>query len=57
MAESFTFTDCEFDYMGEGYDPAMAAEICANVENRRPEDEKEESEESPEIEGSEYWLG
>ncbi len=54
MAESFTFTECEFDYMGEGYDPSMAAEICANSENRRAEDEKEES---TEVEGSEYWLG
>jgi hypothetical protein len=54
MAESFTFSECEFDYMGEGYDPSMAAEICADVEGQRPEDEKEES---IETEIWEYWLG
>ena len=54
MAESFTFTECEFDYMGEGYDPSLAAEICANAEDRPLEDEKEES---TGVEGWEYWLG
>ena len=54
MAEVFTFTECEYDYMGEGYDPSMAAEICANVEGQRSENEKEESTEN---EGWEYWLG
>ena len=40
--------------MGKGYDPSMAAEICANAEGQRSEDETEESNED---EGWGYWLG
>ena len=54
MAENFNFTECEYDYMGEGYDPSMAAEMCANLESQRLEDEAEKSHED---EGWEYWLG
>ncbi len=48
------YTDCELKYMGEGYNPSMAAEICANVEARRSD---EETEKSNKDEDWEYWLG
>lgn len=54
MNESFTYTDCELEYIGEGYDFSQAAEICAN-EEVRPSDE--EAEESSKDMGWEYWLG
>jgi hypothetical protein len=54
MDESTTYTDCELEYMGEGYDSSQAAEICAN-EEVRPSDE--ETEESGRDMGGEYWFG
>jgi len=54
MAEGFTFAECELEYIGEEHDPSMAAEICANAEGHRSDDETEKSSED---EGREYWLG
>lgn len=54
MAESPTCTDCELEYIKEAYDPSLAAEICANAEARRSQ---EETEKSSENESWEYWLG
>ncbi len=43
MEESSIYTDCELEYIGEGYSPSWAAEICANEESRRSVQEKEKS--------------
>lgn len=54
MDESSTYTDCELEFIGEGYEPRWAAEICANEEGLRSD---EETEKSSKDEGWEYWLG
>jgi hypothetical protein len=46
MDASSTYTDCELEYIGEGYHPSWAAEICANEESRRSHEEKEKRSES-----------
>lgn len=43
MDERFTFTDCELEFIGEGYSLSAAAEICANEEGRRSDEETEKS--------------
>jgi hypothetical protein len=43
MEERSTYTDCELEYIGEGYDSSQAAEICANEEVRSSDEEAEES--------------
>jgi hypothetical protein len=52
--ESATYTDCELEFIGEGYEPRWAAEICANEEGRRSDEEKEKSSMDK---CWEYWLG
>ena len=47
-------TDCQWDFIGEGYDPAEAAELCADEEIRRSDEEKEKSGED---QAWEYWYG
>lgn len=54
MAESSTFTDCELEYIEEGYDPLFAAEICANAEARRSH---KEAEKPSKDQSWEYGLG
>ncbi len=54
MDESTPYTDCELEFIGEGYEPRWAAEICANEEGRRSD---EETEKASKGEGWEYWLG
>ncbi len=54
MDESSTYTGCELEYIGEGYEPSWAAEICANAESFRSD---EETEKSSKEEKWEYWLG
>ena len=54
MEENSTYTDCELEYIGEGYDSSQAAEICANEEERSSDGEEEESSKDM---GWEYWLG
>ena len=54
MDESSTYTGCELEYIGEGYDPSWAAEICANAEGRRSDEEMEKSSKE---ENWENWLG
>ena len=54
MDESSLYTDCELEFVGEGIDFPLAAEICANEEGRHS-DEKEKKERK--VEEWEYWLG
>ena len=54
MGESSTYTDCELEVMGEGYDSSWAAEICADEEGRSSDEEKEKSGKDK---NWEYWLG
>lgn len=54
MDESSTYTGCELEYIGEGYDPSWAVEICANEEGRRSD---EETGKASKDKGWEYWLG
>ena len=54
MDESSTYTDCELEFIGEGYNPSLASEICANEEGRRS---KVETAKSDRDECWEYWLG
>ena len=51
---SSTYTGCESEYIGEGYDPSWAAKICASEEGRRSD---EETEKASKDKGWEYWLG
>ena len=52
--ESSLYTDCELEFIGEGIEFPLGAEICANEGGRRS-DEKEKKE--SEVEEWEYWLG
>jgi len=53
MDASSLYTDCELKFIGEGIEFPLAAEICANEEgSRSDEEEKKESE----VEEWEYWL-
>jgi len=54
MGETSTYTECELKYIGEGYDPPEAAELCADEEGRRSD---EETEKSGKEKAWEYWLG
>jgi len=54
MDEGSFYTDCELEYMGEGYDHSLAAEICANEEGRQSHEEAEKSSKDGDWE---YWLG
>jgi len=54
MEEELTFTECEMKFVrDEGYDPAQAAEICANAEGRFSHGET--SRPSQEEDWGEYW--
>jgi len=53
MDESSPYTDCELEFIGEGFDSSLAAEICANEEGRRLNEEKKKSHK---VEEWEYWL-
>ncbi len=46
--------DCEWEYIGEGYDPAEASALCADDESRRSDDEGEKWDEEK---SWEYWFG
>jgi hypothetical protein len=45
MDESSTNADCELEFIGRGYDPLAAVEICASEEGGPPEGDTEESSE------------
>ena len=46
MEENVTYTECELKHMREeGLDPSRAAEICANAEARRGDEESEKQNE------------
>ena len=53
MGATSTVTECEWEFIGEGYVPAEANELCADIEGSRP-DEESESAEDPIWE---YWYG
>jgi hypothetical protein len=53
MGATSTVTECEWEYIGEGYAPAEANELCADIEGGPP-DEEGESAEDPIWE---YWYG
>ena len=42
MGAHSTITECEWGYTGEGYDPAEAAELCADQEGSRYDEERGE---------------
>ena len=54
MGETATMTDCEWEFIGEGYDPAEAAELCANEESRGSEEETGKVDKDKTWE---YWYG
>ncbi len=54
MDESTTYTACELEFIGEGYEPSWAVEICANEEGRHSDEPKEKSDK---VLGWEYLLG
>ncbi len=54
MSEASTVTDCEWEFIGEGYDPAEAGELCADGEEINSE---LVSENSGEDKAWEYWYG
>ncbi len=43
MNRSSNYTDCELEYMSEGFELSMAAEICAGEEGPRPGEESGEA--------------
>jgi hypothetical protein len=54
MGKTSTVTDCEWEFIGEGYDPAGADELCADDESRRSDEEREKWDEEK---SWEYWFG
>jgi hypothetical protein len=55
MEEELTFTECEKKFVREeGYDPAQAAEICANAEGRFSDEETRRPRQ--EEDWGEYWA-
>ncbi len=42
MDESSAYTECELEFIDEGHDPSLSAEICANEESRLQSDKKRE---------------
>ncbi len=53
MGETTAMNNCEWEYIGEGYDPAEASELCANEGDRSTEERgKPEKDET-----WEYWYG
>jgi hypothetical protein len=54
MDESSAYSECELKFVrDEGYDPAQAAEICANAEDRFSKEDAGKS--NPEEDWGEYW--
>ena len=53
MGATSTVPECEWEYIGEGYDPAEAEELCADMERSRPDEERESAEDPI----WEYWYG
>jgi len=54
MGETPVVTDCEWEYIGEGYDPAEAAELCADGEGASSD---EQTKPPGEDRIWEYWYG
>ena len=53
MDVTSTVTDCEWEFIGEGYDPAEVSELCTDEAGSRPIVERE-SDRDPIWE---YWYG
>ena len=53
MNVNSTLRDCEWEFIGEGYDPAEASELCADRAGSRPDQERESAEDPI----WEYWYG
>jgi hypothetical protein len=54
MNKTATMTDCEWEFIGEGYSPAEAVELCAEEEGRRSDEERGKWDEEK---SWEYWFG
>jgi hypothetical protein len=52
--QTATIPDCEWGYIGEGYDPAEAAELCADGKGNSSD---EETEKPGKDHAWEYWYG
>jgi hypothetical protein len=44
MSANSTVTGCEWEFIGQGYDPVEANELCAGEEGSGPDGEKEPAE-------------
>ncbi len=54
MEDTSAYSECELRFVrDEGYDPAQAAEICANAEDRFSKED--EGKPSREEDWEEYW--
>jgi hypothetical protein len=54
MGKTARVTDCEWEFIGEGYNPAEAVELCADEEGRGSEEETRKVDKDKTWE---YWYG